>query len=992
MTFSIRPPVRRRTTPVAATLQLATFVPVALALAAGLLLAPLETRAQNLATANVELRGALSPAFSSDGRLAVSIDGDLWAQFGDAPHRGWARVTSGAEWDREPAWTPDGGALVFSSNRGGRWSLWRIVVGRAGEGRDAERLTNANDDDVSPSVASDGRIAFVRGRGPRARVWMRTTDGVESRLTAATFPERAPAFSPNGTQVAYTQASETELRLRVRTIATNADVAIVSDRAPERISWSPDGTRLAFSSTGGRSGVFITPTDGRWVNTVSLTRGDPAWSPDGRAIAIAERTDSDPGYNGDPDRLGVRITERLDARERLVMIDAPPLPDAGRDERLVSGPLDRRTRNAETFDRAWQRTAMLYYATDATRRGQWDAIRTLWRPRALAAPSDSALEAAIHAMMQLRPPLRLSATGRAAVTSANPVATEAGLEILRAGGNVVDAAVAVSFALGVVEPDASGVGGYGQMVVQLAGWDKPRLIEFMSRVPEDAGLNNVSLLENGRYPTDGPVLAIVPGTVAGMHTAFTQWGSGEVTWKSLVAPAIRAARDGYLVSDGLASTLATERAGFAKYAGSRALFWRNGEPVLAGDSLKNPDLATTLEAIAEGGADGFYRGDVARRLVSDLRAQGNPIKLSDLSRYFAAERDPVRGTYRGYSLYSSDPPVSGGATIVSQLNLLENFAAPRLFTDDAPTMHAFLSSWILQSTLRGGRLGDPSLWPVNIDPIVSKDSARARWRCFDPAKAPTPAMLRGPATTCGDTARRTSRRLDRNRAGASAPANEIAAPYGIRDGCTPDEHATEALVCRSQGTTSFAVADAEGNAVAVTQSLGTWGGNFYVSPGLGFLYNDKLTSYSTDPNGYGARLPFARHGSIITPTIVMRDRKPVLVVGAAGNAWISSAVFAAVVGVLDFKLDPQRALELPRVLPAGRFGGVGGEASRFTIDYEDGFAPGVIRQLETLGWTLRPISLRGELRMGYGAAITIDGKKVTAGADPRRAGAAGALP
>jgi gamma-glutamyltranspeptidase len=209
-------------------------------------------------------------------------------------------------------------------------------------------------------------------------------------------------------------------------------------------------------------------------------------------------------------------------------------------------------------------------------------------------------------------------------------------------------------------------------------------------------------------------------------------------------------------------------------------------------------------------------------------------------------------------------------------------------------------------------------------------------------------------------------------------------------------HAREVAVCHAAGTTAFAVADADGNAVAVTQTLGTWGGNFYVSPGLGFLYNDKLTTYGSDPAEYGARLPNARHGSTLAPTIVLDgagpDARPVLAVGAAGNAWITSAVYQTLVGVVDQRLDAQRALELPRFLLSGRGGAGAGGAAGPTVQAEDGLAPAVVRRLRALGYRLDLISLPGELRMGYGAAITFGRGTVSAGADPRRAGAAGAIP
>ena len=190
------------------------------------------------------------------------------------------------------------------------------------------------------------------------------------------------------------------------------------------------------------------------------------------------------------------------------------------------------------------------------------------------------------------------------------------------------------------------------------------------------------------------------------------------------------------------------------------------------------------------------------------------------------------------------------------------------------------------------------------------------------------------------------------------------------------------------------MADADGNAVAVTQTLGTWGGNFYITPGLGFLSNDKLTSYGTDPAQYGSRLPFARHGSTLAPTIAFKGNRPVFAVGAAGNAWITSAVYQTLLGALDYGLGPQAALEQPRFLPGGGFGGggaAGGRPQPYSIQLEDGFSPSVIARLRTLGYDLSFVSARGEVREGYGAAVRIDAKSVTAGADPRRAGAAGAV-
>ncbi len=959
------------------------------------------------------LTGTRSPAYAADGRLAITIDGHVLLQ----PTAGaaWTALTTGASWDRDPAWAPDGASLVFASDRSGNYDLWRLAITSDGRPGALTQLTNTPEPETSPSIASDGRIAYLRGSGTLARVWMLDASGKASRVTSGSDTERSPRFAPNGTMLAYLAVNEGGRRLHVWSMAPDATAAQrwsqAVDASTEHLSWAWDRERLAIST---RTGLHIVPRTGGYTNFAASARGHSAWSPDNRTIAIASFDEPTVAYNGDPDRGSDRsavLRPAVSHTERLSFVAAPVAPNVATIQpapatEVVTG--TRAEQNAAHFDRLWERSTRLYFSSPdaAARRAQWDRVRTTLRPRAMAATSDSALDVVLHEALQQRPTLREPASGRAAVSSAHPVSTEAGLEILRKGGNVVDAAVAVSFALGVVEPDASGIAGYGEMVIALKSLPKPTLIEFMSRVPEDAGLSNTSLLVNGRYPSDGPVLVNVPGTVSGMYTAWQKYGSKKVPWADLIAPAIRAATNGYVVSEGLATTLATEREHFAKYEGSRALFFRNGEPLRAGDTLKNPDLAWVLGKIATQGADGFYKGEVATKWITDLRAKGNAMKLTDLARYFAPEREPVSGTYRDFTIYSGAPPVSGGAELVARLNLLEQIPRPRSYRDDAASMHAALSAWFLVPSSRG-RIADPALWPIDVAPITDKDTARVRWGCFMPEKALTPESVRGDTLPCLKNAA-----SERSRAGGARPAGEptdgdatdgeaATSDTGNIDAVTSpcgEDHAVEMTVCHAAGTTAFTVADNDGNMVAVTQTLGTWGGNFYVTPGLGFLSNDKLTSYGTDPTQYGSRLPFARHGSTIAPTIAYRNGKPFAAVGAAGNAWITSAVYQTLLGILDYDLSPQQALELPRFLPGGGFGGAaaaGGAGPRapvpYTLQLEDGFAPAVTARLRALGYNLSFISLRGEVREGYGAAVRVDGKVVTAGADPRRAGAAGAV-
>lgn len=931
--------------------------------------------------------GAADPAYARDGRLALSLRGDLWVRLPGPPVR-WIQVTSGPASDREPAWWPDGSALVFASDRSGDFRLWRVTVGPNGPTAEPARVTDSSAWEGEPTVSRGGDLVFVRGRGSLARLILRTAAGVERPLTPGRDgAERWPAYAPDGQRIAYVTLGARGGAVRLRWLERDSTIVVVRDREAERPTWSPNGDRLVFAVRRGAPGVWVTPLDGAYTNLVSLSPAAASWSPDGRNLALVTLPPAEPSYNGDPDRSGDRdLAETYPGTGSLALVPAPPPPDAGRTG-VPLAPIDRPAANAAGFDRLWSRTASLYFSgpADTARRARWDSLRAVYRPRALGAKDDRQLQSVLHQLWRERPPLRQPAAGRAAVSSAHPVATQAGLDILKAGGNVVDAAVAVSFALGVVEPDASGIGGYGQMLVQLSSFaaaaSSPALLEFMTRVPEDAGLSNTELTSRGGYPSDGPALANVPGTVAGMYLSWQKYGGHRLAWADLVAPAIHAAEEGFPVSDGLATTLRVEREHFLKYQGSRALFFPNGEPLRAGDILKNPDLGRTLRAIADSGPPAFYRGAIARRMVEDLRGQGNAMRLTDLARYFAAEREPVSGTYRGYTVFSSAPPSAGGATLVSQLNLLERFARPQAYAEDAATLHAMIEAWKLVPSGRG-RIADPGLWPVQLDAYVSKDSAGARWRCYDPARALTPLDTRGDTLRCGQA--RT--KLSPDGPARAAEALELQQPPQERACSGELEH------CHQAGTTAFVVADADGNVVAVTQTLGTWGGNFYVTPGLGFLYNDKLTSYGDDPAEYGVRLPNARHGSSLAPTLVFRgsgaQRRPVLAVGAAGNAWITSAVYAVVTGMLDQQLDPQHAIEQPRFL-LGQRRNAG--ASVYTVAMESGVAPDVLRQLERLGDEVEIISLPGELRMGYGAAVWLGEIGVVAAADPRRSGTAGAI-
>jgi len=460
------------------------------------------------------------------------------------------------------------------------------------------------------------------------------------------------------------------------------------------------------------------------------------------------------------------------------------------------------------------------------------------------------------------------------VASQNAIASQVGIEVLLAGGNAVDAAVATAFALAVVHPAAGNIGGGGFLLVRPAN-GPAAAYDFREQAP--AGATPTMFLRDGRYSYDlhhdSHLSVGVPGSVAGLHMAWID--NGRLPWKGLLEPAIALAREGFMVSDGLARSLREVLPQMKRHPASIAQFSRQGTPYEMGEMLQQPDLAKTLVRIAEKGARGFYDGETAALIEKETKANGGLITREDLRKYTIYRRRPLVGTYRGHEVLTVPPPSAGGVALLQCLNVLEDYDVPGMGFASSRYVHHVTEALRRAFADRVRWLGDPEAVPgMPVDRLISKEYAAALRRTIreDKASVSSPSSFEWPA--------------------------------------------------ESPETTHLSVVDADRNAVALTYTLESGYGSKIVVPGAGFLLNNEMGDFNagpgltdesglvgTEPNLAG---PGKRMLSSMTPTIVTKAGRPYLVTGSPGGRTIPSTVLLTLLNVLDFGMNVQEAIDAPR--------------------------------------------------------------------------------
>jgi gamma-glutamyltranspeptidase / glutathione hydrolase len=458
------------------------------------------------------------------------------------------------------------------------------------------------------------------------------------------------------------------------------------------------------------------------------------------------------------------------------------------------------------------------------------------------------------------------------VSSESALASDVGVEVLRKGGNAVDAAVAVGFALAVTMPNSGNIGGGGFMILHDGKTGKDTAIDFREMAPaaatRDMYLDDKGNVVPGRSLFTQAAIG-VPGTVAGLTYALEHYGT--MKRADLVAPAVRLARNGFPVGDTLAGMFVAEREHLGAWDGTRKVFFHDGKPPVTGELLRNPDLAKSLELIGRDGAKAFYDGPIGAAIAAEAKAHGGLITAADLKNYKVVERVPVRGNYRGYEIVSMPPPSSGGVHVVQILNILSNFPLHDWGHNSAKSIHVMAEAEKRAYADRSEYLGDPDFVKVPVKGLTSPDYARELAGLIDMAHATLASQIK--------------------------PGRPQ--PY------------------ESNQTTQFVVADDHGSVVSVTYTLNTNFGSGIVASGTGILLNNEMDDFSAKPgvpNAYGlvggdanAVGPLKRPLSSMSPTIVLKDGKPWLATGSPGGARIITTTLQVLVNMIDFGMNPAEA-------------------------------------------------------------------------------------
>lgn len=524
------------------------------------------------------------------------------------------------------------------------------------------------------------------------------------------------------------------------------------------------------------------------------------------------------------------------------------------------------------------------------------------------------------------------------VSSQNAAATDVGLDILRRGGNAIDAAVAVGFALAVTLPRAGNLGGGGFMVMYLADEKKTTSIDYREITPSGVKATHFLTADGEKDPEskDSWHAIGVPGTVAGLYLAWERYGSGKLSWKQLLEPAYQLASKGFVVNNDLAQLMARKQPWLMEHpATASAYFKADGSAYRAGERLRLPDLAWSIQQVATDGPDAFYKGAIAKKMVTAMKRHGGHIGFDDLARYKAEEKAPVTGQYRGYDIVSMAPPSSGAVTIIEMLNILEHFPLSQ-WGRSAQSLHVMTEAMKLAFADRGNYMADPAFYDVPVKWLLSKARAQKLAERIKLDKATPSAQIKG-----------------------------------------------DKLPQESPSTTHYSIVDAKGNAVSNTYTLSASFGAGKVIAGTGILMNNQLHTFSVRAGIPGAvgfiashanRLePFKRPVSSQSPTLVLKDNKPYLVVGSPGGSRIINAVMQIISNVIDHKMNIAEATNERRIHH---------QWYPDVLELEPGFNRDTAQRLKDMGHNVKETAT-----MGSSQSIMVTERYLLGASDPRRPGA-----